>query len=469
VSNNTALTVLAVRDNRLTALDVSNNAALRFLICRGNRLTALDVSNNAALEMLRCDDNRLTGIALNAAAPYSYINVSYNYMENTDAVTGRAITWDGVNFIFFPQNNAYPTVVTDDKTAVVAAPEGEDTAFIPNNVLNQIRQGTLQLEIGFADEDGEAVGTMVFSAEAAGKMISDATGGGINVSLKTVGPEDLDLSGLSEEEAEAVAGRPVYEFTVTDANNRPITQFGGNVTITLPYTLAEGENPNAIIIYYLTDEGIKIVRGYYDAAAQTVIITTNHFSKYVVGYNDVTFTDVPKDHPNKAAIDFLAAREITVGYGGGIFGLNDELTRAQLLVMVLKAYGIEEDKTLENTFDDAEGKWFEYWTAMAKDLGITAGVGNNNFGEEPAKFEQVLLWIYRTLDAIGETLPDAETVKLAGFAGADTFSDWVWLDGNDRKLEAVLEAVGFDGDDLDPQGYCERALMAQLLYNMMTR
>ena len=39
---------------------------------------------------------------LNADAPYEFINVSNNCMTKS-AVTGRNITWDGINFIFSPQ------------------------------------------------------------------------------------------------------------------------------------------------------------------------------------------------------------------------------------------------------------------------------------------------------------------------------------------------------------------------------
>jgi hypothetical protein len=90
-------------------------------------------------------------------------------------------------------------------------------------------------------------------------------------------------------------------------------------------------------------------------------------------------------------------------------------------------------------------------------------------------FEQVLLWIYRTTDALGETLPAASGGKSLGDYvpdGAEGFSAWVYQDGNDQKLLAVLEAVGADGGALTlpaPQEYCGRALMAQLLYNMLTK
>ncbi|MDR0324662.1 MAG: S-layer homology domain-containing protein, partial [Oscillospiraceae bacterium] len=287
-----------------------------------------------------------------------YLDVRRNYLPDESAVKGFAGTWDNVNFFFSPQLQITPPSPSpqdppstpptpsspspspsqpDDSTIVIEAAE-DGSATLTNNQLNQIRQGRLALEVSFKDEGGDALGTIAFSAEAAGRMISDAQGGAVTVSLKTVDIDDLDVSGLTEEAAEALADRPVYQFAVTDRNGNSITQFGGNVTITLPYTLAAGENPNAIVVYYLTAGGIEIVHGYYDAASQTVIIKTNHFSMYAIGYNPVAFPDVPDDHLNKSAIDFVAAREITSGMGGDRFDPDGSLTRAQLLVMIMKAY-----------------------------------------------------------------------------------------------------------------------------------
>lgn len=56
------------------------------------------------------------------------------------------------------------------------------------------------------------------------------------------------------------------------------------------------------------------------ANAQT---TTNSYK--VASNENTVFTDVPKDHWSKDAIDYLAAAGIYKGYGNGKFGLGTTL------------------------------------------------------------------------------------------------------------------------------------------------
>lgn len=89
-----------------------------------------------------------------------------------------------------------------------------------------------------------------------------------------------------------VKNRPVYDFKViVDDNN--ISSFGhGSATISIPYSLNFGEDPNAIIVYFVDkDDTLKTIRGTYNSTAKTVNFTITHFSRYAVGYNKINFTD----------------------------------------------------------------------------------------------------------------------------------------------------------------------------------
>gem|GEM_PF-4914901 len=217
------------------------------------------------------------------------------------------------------------------------------------------------------------------------------------------------------------------------------------------------------------DGKLIVVRGHYDETLGKVIIKTRHFSQYVIGYNYVTFADVPEGHPSYDDILFLAARGITAGVGSDRFGLDTVLTRVQLLVILMKAYGIEMDEEWDDNFEDAAGTWYEGWIATAKRLGMTAGIGNNQFGlDNSVTREQMLLLIYKTLEALGETLPvSADGKTLTDFTDADQLSDWAYLDGNDSKIEAVLMSGVYTGTLLDPQGDYSRAEIAGALRKML--
>ncbi|MCL2003074.1 MAG: S-layer homology domain-containing protein [Oscillospiraceae bacterium] len=289
---------------------------------------------------------------------------------------------------------------------------------------------------------------------------------GVVISAALVAAADIP-----EEYADIIGDRPVFEFSVTNGGSEISFFGGGYATVSIPYELRDDDrNPNAIIVYYINSDGnLVVVRGHYDSETKSVIIRTGHFSQFAIGYNYVKFDDVDGSHPNYDAIVFIAAREITAGIGDNLFGPEYNLTRAELLVLIMKAFGIDVEEGLEDyKFDDVEGTWYDDWTATARKLGITAGIGDNQFGaNEAVTREQMLLMVYNTLKAIGE-LPETEDgITLGDFADADSFSAWVDADGNADKIAAVLSWGVYAEASLNPQDSYERALMAQMLYLLL--
>lgn len=105
-----------------------------------------------------------------------------------------------------------------------------------------------------------------------------------NVTLsadKLEGADREDL-GLSADELAQVGDSPIYNFTMNDGSGN-ISQFGEDnwVTITLPYTLAEGEDVDSIAIWFINDEGeLESIEATYNNGYVT--FKTNHFSYYTV-------------------------------------------------------------------------------------------------------------------------------------------------------------------------------------------
>ena len=73
---------------------------------------------------------------------------------------------------------------------------------------------------------------------------------------------------------------PVYSITLNDGTEN-ITQFNGEITVSLPYELQEGDNVDAIYIAYIDENGeIEEIVGTYSNGYVT--FTTTHFSYYTV-------------------------------------------------------------------------------------------------------------------------------------------------------------------------------------------
>mgnify|MGYP001501834532 CR=1 FL=1 len=205
----------------------------------------------------------------------------------------------------------------------------------------------------------------------------------------------------------------------------------------------------------------------YDPETGTVRFTTNHFSKYAVGYNKVSFKDVAKDAWYSKAVSFIAARGITSGTGNGNFSPEAKLTRAQFIVMLMKAYGIEPEENSEDNFADAGNTYYTGYLAAAKRLGITAGIGNNMFGpNREITRQEMFTMLYNALKAMGKLSKAAGGKSLSSFMDAGDVASWA----KDAITYLVEEwyLSGSNGRIL-PNETTTRAQMAQVLYSLLVK
>lgn len=99
----------------------------------------------------------------------------------------------------------------------------------------------------------------------------------------SVGISTADRSKMTDEQRSAAGDREVYDLFAT-VGGQTVSQLGGEVTITVPYTLRAGEDPSHVTVYYIADNGaMYAMNTTYDPVTQTVSFTTNHFSYYMVG------------------------------------------------------------------------------------------------------------------------------------------------------------------------------------------
>lgn len=330
-------------------------------------------------------------------------------------------------------------------------------ATIPQASVNSLVSGnvgglTVTSDIGSVSFDTAALTT-----------ISGASSGDVTVSVARV-----DAATLPAAVQSLVGSRPVYEFSVT-GGGKTISQLGGAATVSVPYTLGAGEDPNAVIVSYLNASGNleTVLSGRYDAASGTVTFTTTHFSKYAVGYNKVTFADVSDAAWYTDAVTYLAARGVTGGTTDTTFTPDATLTRGQFITLLLKAYGIEAIDGAADNFADAGSTYYTGYLAAAKQLGITSGVGNNNFAPtQTISRQQMFTLLYNALNALGQ-LPESDSGKaLTDFTDSGSVAPYA-----QKAMAYLVEAgvVGGKNGFLLPQNSSTRAQMAQVLYNLLRR
>src|SRR3989304_903996 len=126
---------------------------------------------------------------------------------------------------------------------------------------------------------------------------------------------------------------------------------------------------------------LKVIK--YIAYSLTIILAA--------GINTVqaSFFDVPTDHPNKEAIDFVQAQGIVSGYPDGTYQPDKKLNRAEFSKIIISSRFAENDInscTKADAFyklslfsDVDNGAWFENYVCVAKDNKIIQGYGDGSF------------------------------------------------------------------------------------------
>lgn len=274
-------------------------------------------------------------------------------------------------------------------------------------------------------------------------------------------------SALNARQKEVVGDAPVFDLTLK-SGSKAITDFGsGLVTVSLPYTLKAGQDPSGVVVYYLDGDGnIHRCETMYDVRTKSVIFTTDHFSLYMIGYDSAAawndpYSDVAQGAWYYDAVRFVTENGLMSGFGNGLFGPDEALSRAQLAQIL---YSKEGRPTATGTLftDVAAGMWYANAIAWAAEKGVVSGYGDGRFGpDDNITREQlaVMLWRYA-----GSPAPSAKELDLVDSSGASPFA----LDALRWAVENKILS-GYGDGQLAPQGPATRAQAAQMLKNFIEK
>lgn len=160
------------------------------------------------------------------------------------------------------------------------------------------------------------------------------------------------------------------------------------------------------------------------------------------------------------AVDYVLVNGLMSGYGNGVFGLNDHLSRAQLCQILYNKEG-RPAVTGSSAFTDvADGAWYADAVTWAAENGIVGGYGGGLFGpEDNITREQLAAILYRYAQTKG--YDTASGADLSAYGDASDVSSWAipamqWACGT-GVIMGVTEST------LLPQGSATRAQVATML------
>lgn len=351
---------------------------------------------------------------------------------------------------------------------------GDENIVIGVPSIPGVNTYTLEMSaVSLSGDNGKA--SLIFETSVGSVLIRPGMLSGMTgLDGKTAGIriEAGDKTKLPDEIRDALGNHPLIQLTLTldgkqvDWNNPAVP-----VRVTIPYhpTPEELANPESIIVWYIDGSGraVPVSNGHYDAICATVTFLTTHFSHYAVVYHPISFKDVAAGEWYKQAVNFIAAREITLGTGNGNFSPKAMITRGEFITLLMRSYEIVPEKNPVDNFSDGGNTYYTGYLAAAKRLGISQGVGNNLFApDKEITRQEVFTMLYNALRVI-DRLPRGNSSKtLADFTDAQGISLWA-----KEAITLFVETgtiVGSDGK-LNPGDTATRAEMAQVLFNLLSK
>lgn len=261
-------------------------------------------------------------------------------------------------------------------------------------------------------------------------------------------------------------GVTTYAVTVEDAENGKVTRSparaGRGTTVTITTAPDDGYELDKLTVtdargseLELTDKG----NGKYTFRMPASKVTVEAVFTEILP-EPLPFIDVDEDAWYADAVRYVYEHDLMAGYGGDLFGPNDELSRAQFCQII---YNMEDQPTVtgSSAFTDvADGAWYANAVTWAAENGIVGGYGGGLFGpEDNITREQFAAILYRYAQAKG--YGTTASFDLSAYGDVSDVSAWAisamqWACGKD-----IIN--GTSPTTLAPQGTATRAQAATML------
>ncbi|MGG1515574.1 S-layer homology domain-containing protein [Paenibacillus oryzisoli] len=258
----------------------------------------------------------------------------------------------------------------------------------------------------------------------------------------------------------------VYDFRLY-MDGKPVSQFNGrDVQVEVPYHLKAGENPNKVVIYFLSDEGnLEMIRtGKYNTETNKITFYPKHFSKYAVVYRDISFKDLAEAAWATNAIEGLAVRDVIDGIGSHLFHPNGEVTRAEFTAMLMRALDMEDANATTAFSDIAADSWSFKAIASAQKLGIIEGMEDGSFGaDRPISRQDMAVILYRAATKLNMMIPSAKQDQ--SFVDDSDIAAYAKVSVHELKAAGLMD--GISENTFMPTAYTTRAQAATVVFRFI--
>ncbi len=176
----------------------------------------------------------------------------------------------------------------------------------------------------------------------------------------------------------------------------------------------------------------------------------------------LSFTDLDGGAWYHDYTDYVINHGLMQGIGGGLFEPNGTVNRAQMIMVLWNMSGKPVVNYYMTYSDVSEDAWYSEAIRWATSEGIAAGYGNGLFGpNDPITREQMAVMLYRYEQKYGDGGFTGNWMYRLPFTDLDQISDWAFEAVAWCNMKGVI--TGKDNNIFDPKGLAKRSEIAAIL------
>jgi len=175
------------------------------------------------------------------------------------------------------------------------------------------------------------------------------------------------------------------------------------------------------------------------------------------------FTDISKSDDYYAAIEFVFENNLFKGTSDTTFAPNTTMSRGMFVTVLGRLAKVDVSAYTDVAFDDViADQYYAPYVAWAVEKGITLGYGDGTFGvDDEVTIEQAIVFIAR-FAKLCDVETDFSDIDFTAYADVNDVSEWAFIEmlwALENGIYDVDEAI------LNPQGKAARWLVAEMIYN----
>ncbi len=395
-------------------------------------------------------------------------NVAFNFDSAIEANTTIYAKWTKNTPAPAPSGDSTPTVtvpITGDENSVkVSATVSGSTATIEDIKdadLAKVTGGesveidltglkkdvdTAKIPTATVEKIGEQAGmgvklttATVFFDKTATQEISDQAKGN-TVELVVDDIKEVSLNAVQKEAVQKLDIARIIDAYLVSGGTKLCTEGnggfnGGKAKVILPYELKSGSTAANYSVYYVAEDGtLEKLNAKYDTALKAFVFDIEHFSNYVVAYDEnacpqdetcvyAKFTDADTKAWYHDGVHFCVENGYMQGISKDKFAPSGTLSRAMIVTMLWRLEGEPVVNYAMSFKDVPAGEWYTEAIRWAQSTGVVEGYSAEAFGpDDPISREQMATILYRF--AKNHKINVANANKLVGFTDVNKISTW---------------------------------------------